>query len=72
MNKTKRELFDENKRLKERQKLLNEWLYSDSDNLSIDKLVQQTKLLNRLTKIMLFIIITLLLFSTFLLGVTWN
>ncbi len=72
MNKTKRQLFDENKKLKKEKKLLNEWLYDEQDKLSVETLTNACNKLNFATKFIIFISIFLLTMSFFIMGVIWS
>lgn len=72
MNKTKKQLYEENKQLKKEKKMLDNWLYDKNENVDIDKLVNKAYTAEKLSKIMIFIAIMLLISSAFILGVAWN
>lgn len=68
MNKTKKQLYEENKKLKNDRKILNDWLYDDNDKLTADKLVDISKKMEKLIKIIILISILLLLSGFYILG----
>ena len=72
MNKTKKQLYEENKQLKKEKKMLDNWLYDKNENVDVDKLVNKAYTAEKLSKIMIFIAIMLLISSAFILGVAWN
>ena len=72
MNKTKKQLYEENKKLKKEKKMLDDWLYDKNENVDVDKLVNKAYTAEKLSKIMIFISIMLLISSSFMLGVAWN
>ena len=72
MNKTKKQLYEENKKLKKEKKMLDDWLYDKNENVDVDKLVNKAYTAEKLSKIMIFIVIILLISSAFMLGVAWN
>ena len=72
MNKTKKQLYEENKQLKREKKMLDNWLYDKNENVNVDKLVNKAYTAEKLSKIMIFIAIMLLISSVFVLGVAWN
>lgn len=72
MNKTKKQLYEENKKLKKEKKMLDNWLYDKNENVDVDKLVNKAYTAEKLSKIMIFIAIMLLISSAFMLGVAWN
>lgn len=72
MNKTKKQLYEENKQLKKEKKMLDNWLYDKNENVDVDKLVNKAYTAEKLSKIMIFIAIILLISSVFMLGVAWN
>lgn len=72
MNKTKKQLYEENKKLKKEKKMLDNWLYDKNENVDVDKLVNKAYTAEKLSKIMIFIAMTLLISSAFILGVAWN
>lgn len=72
MNKTKKQLYEENKKLKKDRKILDNWLYEKNENIDVDKLVNKAYTAEKLSKIMIFIAIMLLISSAFVLGVAWN
>lgn len=72
MNKTKKQLYEENKQLKKEKKMLDNWLYDKNENVDIDKLVNKAYTAEKLSKIMIFIAIMLLISSAFILGVAWE
>ena len=72
MNKTKKQLYEENKKLKKEKKMLDYWLYDKNENVDVDKLVNKAYTAEKLSKIMIFIVIILLISSAFMLGVAWN
>ena len=72
MNKTKKQLYEENKKLKKEKKLLDDWLYDKNENVDVDKLVNKAYTAEKLSKIMIFVSIMLLISSAFMLGVAWN
>ena len=72
MNKTKKQLYEENKKLKKEKKMLDDWLYDKNENVDVDKLVNKAYTAEKLSKIMIFIAIMLLISSAFMLGVAWN
>ena len=72
MNKTKKQLYEENKKLKKEKKMLDDWLYDKNENVDVDKLVSKAYTAEKLSKIMIFIVIILLISSAFILGVAWN
>lgn len=72
MNKTKKQLYEENKKLKKEKKMLDYWLYDKNENVDVDKLVNKAYTAEKLSRIMIFIAIMLLISSAFMLGVAWN
>ena len=72
MNKTKKQLYEENKKLKKEKKMLDDWLYDKNENVDVDKLVNKAYTAEKLSKIMIFVAIMLLISSAFMLGVAWN
>lgn len=72
MNKTKKQLYEENKQLKKEKKMLDDWLYDKNENVDVDKIVKKAYTAEKLSKIMIFIAIMLLISSVFMLGVAWN
>ena len=72
MNKTKKQLYEENKKLKKDRKMLDNWLYDKNENVDVDKLVNKAYTAEKLSKIMIFVAIMLLISSAFMLGVAWN
>lgn len=72
MNKTKKQLYEENKKLKKEKKMLDNWLYDKNENVDVDKLVNKAYTAEKLSRIMIFIAIMLLISSVFMLGVAWN
>lgn len=72
MNKTKKQLYEENKKLKKDRKILDNWLYEKNENIDVDKLVNKAYTAEKLSKIMIFIAIMLLISSAFVLGVAWD
>lgn len=72
MNKTKKQLYEENKKLKKEKKMLDNWLYDKNENVDVDKLVNKAYTAEKLSKIMIFVAIMLLISSAFMLGVAWN
>lgn len=72
MNKTKKQLYEENKQLKKEKKMLNDWLYDKNENVDVDKIVKKAYTAEKLSRIMIFIAIMLLISSVFMLGVAWN
>ena len=72
MNKTKKQLYEENKQLKKEKKMLDNWLYDKTGNVDVDKLVNKAYTAEKLSKIMIFITIIMLISSAFILGVAWN
>lgn len=72
MNKTKKQLYEENKKLKKEKKMLDNWLYDKNENVDVDKLVNKAYTAEKLSKIMIFVAIMLLISSVFMLGVAWN
>ena len=72
MNKTKKQLYEENKQLKKEKKMLDNWLYDKNENVDVDKLVNKAYTAEKLSKIMIFVAIMLLISSAFMLGVVWN
>lgn len=72
MNKTKKQLYEENKKLKKEKKILDNWLYDKNENVDVDKLVNKAYTAEKLSRIMIFIAIMLLISSVFMLGVAWN
>lgn len=72
MNKTKKQLYEENKKLKKEKKMLDDWLYDKNENVDVDKLVNKAYTAEKLSRIMIFIAIMLLISSAFMLGVAWN
>lgn len=72
MNKTKKQLYEENKKLKKEKKMLDNWLYDKNENVDVDKLVNKAYTAEKLSRIMIFIAIMLLISSAFMLGVAWN
>lgn len=72
MNKTKKQLYEENKKLKKDRKILDNWLYEKNENIDVDKLIKKAYTAEKLSKIMIFISIMLLISSAFVLGVAWN
>ena len=72
MNKTKKQLYEENKKLKKEKKMLDDWLYDKNENVDVDKLVNKAYTAEKLSRVMIFIAIMLLISSVFMLGVAWN
>ena len=72
MNKTKKQLYEENKKLKKEKKMLDNWLYDKNEKVDVDKLVNKAYTAEKLSKIMIFVAIMLLISSAFMLGVAWN
>lgn len=70
MNKTKKELFEENKKLKKDMELINDWIYGD--NITMDNLKKLYSQANKFIKLAWFTTIVILGISFFILGVVWN
>lgn len=65
MNKTKRQLYQENKILRDKMKMVEDFLYKENDEVTLDKILKMSKSMKLLTKIVIFIAV-LFLCLTFL------
>ena len=52
--------------------MLDNWLYDKNENVDVDKLVNKAYTAEKLSRLMIFIAIMLLISSVFMLGVAWN
>lgn len=68
MNKTKKELVEENKILRDKVKSIEDFLYKQDDELTLDKILTMTKSVKLMNKIVIFMGILLLCLSFLIFG----
>lgn len=68
MNKTKRQLYQENKILRDKMKTVEDFLYKENDEVTLDKILKMSKSMKLLTKIVIFIAILLLCLTFLIFG----
>lgn len=68
MNKTKRQLYQENKILRDKMKMVEDFLYKENDEVTLDKILKMSKSMKLLTKIVIFIAILLLCLTFLIFG----
>lgn len=68
MNKTKKELVEENKILRDKVKSIEDFLYKQDDELTLDKILNMTKSVKLMNKIVIFMGILLLCLSFLIFG----
>lgn len=70
MNKTKKELVEENKILRDKVKSIEDFLYKQDDELTLDKILTMTKSVKLMNKIVIFMGILLLCLSFLIFGMS--
>lgn len=68
MNKTKRQLYQENKILRDKMKTVEDFLYKENDEVTLDKILKMSKSMKLLTKIVIFVAILLLCLTFLIFG----
>ena len=68
MNKTKRQLYQENKILRDKMKTVEDFLYKENDEVTLDKILKMSKSMKLLTKVVIFIAILLLCLTFLIFG----
>lgn len=68
MNKSKKELYEENKILRDKVKNIEDFLYKQDDELTLDKILTMTKSVKLMNKIVIFMGILLLCLSFLIFG----
>ena len=68
MNKSKKELYEENKILRDKVKSIEDFLYKQDDELTLDKILTMTKSVKLMNKIVIFMGILLLCLSFLIFG----
>lgn len=68
VNKTKRQLYQENKILRDKMKMVEDFLYKENDEVTLDKILKMSKSMKLLTKIVIFIAILLLCLTFLIFG----
>lgn len=70
MNKSKKELYEENKILRDKVKSIEDFLYKQYDELTLDKILTMTKSVKLMNKIVIFMGILLLCLSFLIFGMS--
>lgn len=70
MNKSKKELYEENKILRDKVKSIEDFLYKQDDELTLDKILTMTKSVKLMNKIVIFMGILLLCLSFLIFGMS--
>lgn len=68
MNKSKKELYEENKILRDKVKSIEDFLYKENDEVTLDKILKMSKSMKLLTKIVIFIAVLFLCLTFLIFG----
>lgn len=68
MNKTKRQLYQENKILRDKMKMVEDFLYKENDEVTLDKILKMSKSMKLLTKVVVFVAVLFLCLTFLIFG----
>ena len=68
MNKTKKELVEENKILRDKMKMVEDFLYKENDEVTLDKILKMSKSMKLLTKVVVFVAVLFLCLTFLIFG----
>ena len=68
MNKSKKELYEENKILRDKVKSVEDFLYKQDDELTLDKILKMSKSMKLLTKVVVFVAVLFLCLTFLIFG----